>query len=406
MIKRGASLVWTIIICSVLMVVATTMATAVIKESQMSVRMDDSARAYAAAESGIEWSKWCLSDYSSDGCFSSITPSLWRELDGTPLPAGEFVPREYALGTAKYSVAISANCQKSAAVCPSAYTIKSTGSSGTVNRAIEYSSSQDASKVGFGPKDDGSGYIDNLKSNLDIPGSFTAEFSYWQPRSTTPLDTDSLSFIKGNDSINIIFYSDGLNLKVKKNGLDVENPVSAAKITYPAGFDRSRPYGTKIRLTYVAGVAARLDVLDGTSQYLCIGSRTVGITTPLVFGSGTALSSLAGSSTFLKIDASTDTGSSITQSGASIYKYTVPGLRAGYFGPFTTTGVDYTPVASLLSVAASLGTDYGQLQLVASGTGSSSYLVETSRTGSAPWAVATSGSGTITTGQTVNIPIS
>lgn len=52
--KKGVALIWTLLVSSVLVVMATTMSILVIKELRVSSNIDDSTRAYLAAEAGME----------------------------------------------------------------------------------------------------------------------------------------------------------------------------------------------------------------------------------------------------------------------------------------------------------------------------------------------------------------
>lgn len=62
--KKGVALLWTLIICFVLLIVSGTMVGFITKESQASVRIEDSVQAYAAAKSGLEWGNWYVKNYS------------------------------------------------------------------------------------------------------------------------------------------------------------------------------------------------------------------------------------------------------------------------------------------------------------------------------------------------------
>lgn len=53
--KKGVALLWTLIICLVFLIVTSTMVGYIIKDSQASMRIEDSVQAYAAARTGIDW---------------------------------------------------------------------------------------------------------------------------------------------------------------------------------------------------------------------------------------------------------------------------------------------------------------------------------------------------------------
>ena len=61
--KSGISLIWVMLLSSLLILLATIMLTITTAESRMTLRVDNSAKAIAAAESGIAWAKSYLRDY-------------------------------------------------------------------------------------------------------------------------------------------------------------------------------------------------------------------------------------------------------------------------------------------------------------------------------------------------------
>lgn len=56
--NKGVALLWTLIICLILMIVSGTMTGYIIKDSRASIRIEDSVQAYAAARSGLDWATW------------------------------------------------------------------------------------------------------------------------------------------------------------------------------------------------------------------------------------------------------------------------------------------------------------------------------------------------------------
>ncbi|MDD3481200.1 MAG: fibronectin type III domain-containing protein [Patescibacteria group bacterium] len=63
--KRGVALLWTVVLSSVLLIISGTMVSYIIKESQFSVKIEDSVKAYSAARSGIVWGTKGLDDASN-----------------------------------------------------------------------------------------------------------------------------------------------------------------------------------------------------------------------------------------------------------------------------------------------------------------------------------------------------
>lgn len=59
-IRKGVALIWAVVLATILLIVSTTMATYIIKESRFSMKITDSTQAYANARSGIEWANYCV----------------------------------------------------------------------------------------------------------------------------------------------------------------------------------------------------------------------------------------------------------------------------------------------------------------------------------------------------------
>ncbi len=434
--QRGASLVWTVIVCGVLMIVATTMSTAIVKESQMSVRMDDSARAYAAAESGVTWAKWCLASRGvSGGCFTTtnMAEALWDSSGNIlgPYESGTFKITD-TKNEVSYKVTITAGCsldQITAKTCAGAdYIILSRGSSGTVNRSIEYSLGKSTSEVAYN-NDTVTSSQNRLEDKLTINGSFSAEFYYWQPEPANPLDTKILKFKNiVNDSY--------VGVELLANGFDIasSNGTKTTNTTIPVDTTTlSRPFGTRISLQYIKGVAFKMDVysLSETSgKYVCSGTKTVRFDpdAPNLMGAENAKLTIEGGS----VSVSDEKISTIYY-----HKYNVDskyGAIANFrWSGITTTAAIAAPPAEVVSdptgdvnitrfisypgnttmptITATLnrsndaGDPVGTLVLTASGSGQSTYSVVQSLTGLDPWVdLLGSGNpavtGTISAGQT------
>lgn len=60
--KRGVALLWVLILSMVLLTISGTMASYIIKESQSTLRIEESTKAYAAAKSGVEWAGKYIAD--------------------------------------------------------------------------------------------------------------------------------------------------------------------------------------------------------------------------------------------------------------------------------------------------------------------------------------------------------
>lgn len=68
--KRGIALIWSLVLCSILLIISGTMVSYIIKESQFSVRITESTSAYAYAKSGADWAINCYQNTTGVG----VTP--------------------------------------------------------------------------------------------------------------------------------------------------------------------------------------------------------------------------------------------------------------------------------------------------------------------------------------------
>lgn len=215
--KRGASLIWAIIVSMVLFTIAVTTSNFVMKESQMSVRMDDSAQAYAAAETGIEWGKYCL----------GLTPKCADSPINTPY--GPFT-----LATATYKVTISLSGTK----------IESTGTSNGVNRKLEYIVTPNQ------PFQNANGL-----DNFTAPGSYVQQFDYW-----TDGLTEHRIGISNGDATRTIF----LHYKAGSISLEADTPVlkvSESTVDTEILGDISEPYSARVRIEYTKGLLAKMTIM-------------------------------------------------------------------------------------------------------------------------------------------------
>jgi hypothetical protein len=223
--KRGASLIWAIVVSTVVFTISVTTSSFVIKESQMSVRMNESARAYAAAESGIEWGKYCI------------------EKNLAACPAATTTNNTFALDGSTYKVTIARGTDD---------TIKSIGTSNGVNRQIDY-----VNKVGQNP------VLLGASDNFTATGSYVQQFDYWTDGLSTSIGKIGIGDSVGTKAIYLEHYVDVTQKMrlVAKNGTnfnrntDVGLPVSVdtAKI--------SGPYNYRIRIEYTRDLYAKMTVM-------------------------------------------------------------------------------------------------------------------------------------------------
>ncbi len=60
--KKGVALIWSLVLSAVLLLISGTMVSYIVKESQFSVKITDSAKAYTYAKSGVEWANQNIAD--------------------------------------------------------------------------------------------------------------------------------------------------------------------------------------------------------------------------------------------------------------------------------------------------------------------------------------------------------
>jgi uncharacterized protein (UPF0333 family) len=67
--KKGIALLWSLVISLVMLLISGTMVSIIVKDSQSSVRIEESAQAYAAAKSGMDWGIWYLNSQQTGTTF-------------------------------------------------------------------------------------------------------------------------------------------------------------------------------------------------------------------------------------------------------------------------------------------------------------------------------------------------
>jgi len=232
--RKGASLVWVLIISTALLFISVTTANFVIKESQMSVRMDDSSRAYAAAESGIDWGKYCVENLNE--CKSL-----------TYLPSSSTSPYVFSIGTSKYTVTVT----RSMVAGKQQTKVVSLGTSTSVNRKLEYIIAPGKTLVTPA----------NLSTPLVSKGSYVQQFDYWTDGGAT--SQIGIGNIGGSTGIYFEHYldsSDGnapkFRLGAKRNG---STPIVSEGIDL-GSVDISEPFAIRVRIEYFQDLSAKLTI--------------------------------------------------------------------------------------------------------------------------------------------------
>jgi uncharacterized repeat protein (TIGR02543 family) len=228
MMKKGASLVWVLIMSLALMFIAVTTANFVIKESQFGVRMDDSARAYAAAESGIEWGKYCMA-----------TPTCYPDNS-----LHSYGP--YNISGSTYSVTING------------IKLESTGTSNGVNRKLEY-------LVQPGTALDKVKDADLTMTTFSIAGSYVQQFDYWTDGDGTA--QIGLGTADGKNAIYFDHFSEAGNQKIrlaaKSDSLAIPKYSSSASdisIDSTDVQDLDSAYALRVRIEYFQDLSVKMTV--------------------------------------------------------------------------------------------------------------------------------------------------
>jgi hypothetical protein len=227
----------------VLFTVSATLANNIIKESRSSIRMDDSARAYSAAESGIEWAKHYTNNMVGTSNFNEVgCPSSQSEIGKIHGPFSiEDEGGSNGGEPAKYQVVLAADG-------PSNCIISSLGTSNDTNRKLEYTiTSSGLDEIPF-----------DLNSILAVKGSYVQQFSIW--RGNVVNTSGSIDVGLKNDSgdkyIAMGYESNASEINI---WLASDGDVKSDKISIPSK-DLDNPYALHIKIEYLRGTAIRLSV--------------------------------------------------------------------------------------------------------------------------------------------------
>ncbi len=247
--KKGASLVWGVLLCTILLILGATTSTTIIKESRTSTRMDDSSRAYAAAESGINWGRFYLD--SGTSCETAAIKTSTAPFYFTIKEAEADISYQVIF---LYDLASPAPCR-----------IQSMGTANVTNRKIEYVFTEEA-LLERDPI--------NLAGTYSVKRNFVTEFYLWAEGSP------SNYFVGLNGPSGSKFFvryqtfpgpASLVLTVVDRNG--VTKPSATINLsTVPTDYTP-----IKIRIEYLSENSAKLSVkeLEGTSE-VCKKSVIIG----------------------------------------------------------------------------------------------------------------------------------
>jgi len=229
--KKGVALLWAIVTGTVILLIGSVVANVVIKESKMTVDVENSSKAYAAAHTGIDWGKWCIDN------LAAPTNCNISQYSSSPL----------IIGDSETTIAIAGG--------PVDYQIESIGKNypdRTVTRKLLYNYKSSPFNT-FSTANVLSGTIPGSASD-----SFSFMFDYW--RSVSSSGTYDIGFrnASGTDYITIRINHSGADTIIsayyKATGAAVAVDTAPAKSITITGADIPNwnvPYVARLRLDYV-----------------------------------------------------------------------------------------------------------------------------------------------------------
>lgn len=270
--KKGASLIWAVVLCGVLIFVVSTMALTTLSEMKLSSRIDDSARAYAAAQSGIEYGRNYLSTCAPAGNCVAYPSSY-------PTSGAKVVNISEPTGTAMFSVTVAQQASGG-----STYLVKSLGTVNGVNRALEYTISVVGDQLQLmDPASIVSSASDYVNGDKFVFGNRAViKFNYWHLSNSDHIVLGFSNDSSGTNSMDLHFmpsFTDGggnhvnaLVLEEKHSGI-IQQKLVAEGLTV----DSTRP-GYNINLVYLKNISWSVTVLNRdpvTFQTSCFGSNNL-----------------------------------------------------------------------------------------------------------------------------------
>jgi len=250
--KRGVALIWTLLTISILLFVTSTMANYIIRESQMSVRLEDSTRAYALAQSGIEWSKQYAANH---------TDSITLALDSENIPLSDVFGAD--TGTVTVSV------KRGSPTDP--VKIISEGSYAGVGRKLQYTIvSNVATEI---TKDK---ILGGAKYSTDA--SYDFQFDIWKKVGSTQSVQFGLS--DGTKKLTVVY--DGSSMFTISAASDSVNPpkTESTSIIEDGGpyTSTSTSHAIRVKVRYLESTAVQMTIYrmaDPGGMFICNNTATI-----------------------------------------------------------------------------------------------------------------------------------
>lgn len=255
--KRGISLIWVVIFCSLLILVATVMTSVIVMESHLSGNFDDSLQAYAAAKSGVAWGTY----YVDQNGPSTLTRSFSSYDTATP-------PNKIA----DYEVTISGD------------TITSIGkvNNGTITRKLVYTfvdNGYDPLKVPYADIKTDS-YVVSTPANESFSYQYNTWFSVGSTAATIFGISETLP-LQNYIKVTINPSSDVATLTVSSTpnagGAQVVASKSIDDLNGPGSGSLDRDFAMRATVTYHKGIGVELqmDTKDTTGARMKCHKRVM-----------------------------------------------------------------------------------------------------------------------------------
>ena len=241
--KKGVALLWVTILSGILLIISGTMVSYIVKESQFSVRTDQSAQAYAYAKSGVDWA----TKYADDA---------------KPIST---VEKSFDFGDSNTEIDVIVIITPKGTNCSASYCIQSTGMVGPVTRTLEY----EINPVNLSriiPPSPLTGTI--TPSNRE---SFNFQFDFWLNSNYDDKYNNTvfgLSSSSGYIALQISGIDGNLQL------LTSSGTVSTAINLRSEGPIIKTPFTYRAKIKYFKDTAATLTIFrrNPDGSYTCVGS--------------------------------------------------------------------------------------------------------------------------------------
>lgn len=231
--KEGVVLLWVVIVASVFIIIATTMANYMVKESRFSLQIDQSSQAYSYARSGIDWA---LNYLQKNSPTTKIEPSFDLDTNNT--------------GN-ELAVIINPNGTN----CPDAnYCVTSTGKFRNTIRTLEYKLKANLGTNFNNDQITISGQLPGISDNSE---SFAYQFDFWFGGSTPTFE--QIGIKNSNESQKIYINGNGSSNGCGSGRISLNYNSQSNKVCLNYDFttdaQRTTPYRYRMIIRYIEDTA-------------------------------------------------------------------------------------------------------------------------------------------------------